>query len=79
MADTPSPADEPRSLFDKLGAGLPIALTALSTVFAGMSTGELSRAMYWRSTSRGVAPCTSIEPRFRISGERMSPFSRSRA
>lgn len=51
MADAPPPADEPRSLFDRLGAALPVALTALSTVFAGMSTGELSRAMYWRSTA----------------------------
>ena len=50
MSEAP-PADPPKSLFDKLGAGLPIALTALSTVFAGMSTGELSRAMYWRSTA----------------------------
>ncbi|MEO2090031.1 MAG: hypothetical protein ABGY75_11110 [Gemmataceae bacterium] len=51
MADAPPPADEPRTLFDRLGAALPVALTALSTVFAGMSTGELSRAMYWRSTA----------------------------
>lgn len=51
MPDVPPPADEPRTLFDRLGAALPVALTALSTVFAGMSTGELSRAMYWRSTA----------------------------
>jgi hypothetical protein len=30
MADAPPPADEPRSLFDRLGAALPVALTALS-------------------------------------------------
>jgi hypothetical protein len=50
MPDAP-PVEEKKSLFDKLGAGLPIALTALSTIFAGMSTGELSRAMYWRSAA----------------------------
>jgi hypothetical protein len=48
MPDTPP--DEPKkSLFEKLGAGLPIGLTALATILAGLSTGELSRAMYWRS------------------------------
>lgn len=50
MADTPT--DTPKkSLFEKLGAGLPVGLTALATVLAGLSTGELSRAMYWRSTA----------------------------
>ena len=34
--------------------------------------GRSPLAMYWRSTSSGVAPFTSIEPRLRISGERMS-------
>ena len=43
------PADPPKSVFEKLGAALPIALTALATAFAGMSTGELQKAMYWRS------------------------------
>lgn len=51
VAPTDPPPEDRRSLLDKLGAGLPIALTALSTIFAGMSTGELSRAMYWRSTA----------------------------
>ncbi len=47
-----APPDEPKkSLFEKLGAGLPIGLTALATVLAGLSTGELSRAMYWRSAA----------------------------
>lgn len=45
------PAEPKRSLFEKLGAGLPVALTAIATVLAGLSTGELSRAMYWRSTA----------------------------
>lgn len=50
MPDTPP--DEPRkSLFEKLGAGLPVGLTALATILAGLSTGELSRAMYWRSAA----------------------------
>lgn len=50
MPDTPP--DEPKkSLFEKLGAGLPVGLTALATILAGLSTGELSRAMYWRSTA----------------------------
>jgi len=34
--------------------------------------GESPLAMYCRSTSRGVAPFTSMEPRFRMSGERTS-------
>lgn len=50
MPDAP-PAEEKKSLFEKLGAALPIGLTALATVLAGLSTGELSRAMYWRSTA----------------------------
>jgi hypothetical protein len=43
------PAEPPKSLFDKLGAALPVALTALATAFAGMSTSELQHAMFWRS------------------------------
>jgi hypothetical protein len=46
---TAAPADEPKGLLDKLGAALPVALTAIATAFAGMSTTELSRAMYWKS------------------------------
>ena len=45
----PPPAEQPKSVFDKLGAALPIALTALATAFAGMSTSELQQAMFWRS------------------------------
>ncbi len=45
------PAEEPKSLFDKLGAALPIALTAIATAFAGMSTSELQQAMFWRSAA----------------------------
>jgi hypothetical protein len=44
------PALQPtKSVFDKVGAALPIALTLLATAFAGMSTGELQQAMFWRS------------------------------
>jgi hypothetical protein len=38
-----------KSLFDKINAALPIALTALATAFAGMSNGQLQEAMFWRS------------------------------
>ncbi len=42
-------SDDPKGLLDKLGASLPIALTALATVFASMSNGALQEAMYWKS------------------------------
>lgn len=56
MSDTPSSttpteADPPKSIANKIGTALPIALTALATAFAGMSTTELQRAMFWRSYS----------------------------
>jgi len=43
------PDEQPKSLVEKIGAALPIALTAIATAFAGLSTSELSYAMYWRS------------------------------
>jgi hypothetical protein len=47
---TPEAApEEPKSWLDKLGAALPIALTALATIFASMSNGALQEAMYWKS------------------------------
>jgi hypothetical protein len=46
--EEPKP-EEPKSFLDKLGAALPIALTALATVFASMSNGALQEAMYWKS------------------------------
>lgn len=53
MSDAPaSPEpkpDEPKTFIEKVGAALPIGLTALATVFAGMSTGALQQAMYWKS------------------------------
>lgn len=47
--DPPAPPDPPRGLLDKLGAALPVALTALATVFASLSNGALQEAMYWKS------------------------------
>ena len=47
--DAPKPDELPKSFLDKLGAALPIALTALATVFASMSNGALQEAMYWKS------------------------------
>lgn len=47
-ADAP---EEPKGWLEKLGAALPVGLTALATVFAGMSTGALQQAMYWKSQS----------------------------
>src|SRR5262245_12634799 len=47
--DATAEADEPKSLIDKLGASLPVGLTALATVFAGMSTAALQQSMYWKS------------------------------
>jgi hypothetical protein len=41
--------EEPKGFLEKIGAALPVGLTALATVFAGMSTGALQRAMYWKS------------------------------
>ncbi len=52
MSIAPNPDDkpeEPKSFLDKAGAALPIALTALATVFASMSNGALQEAMYWKS------------------------------
>ena len=50
MSDaTPTNPDEPKGFLEKIGAALPIGLTALATVFAGMSTSALQQAMYWKS------------------------------
>ena len=54
MSTTPTatpPDDKPQSLFDKVSTALPIGLTALATVFAGMSTSELQKAMFWRTAA----------------------------
>jgi hypothetical protein len=36
--------------------------------------GPVALAMYWRRISTGSAPITSMEPRLRMSGDRMSWF-----
>src|SRR3954447_24704872 len=56
MSSTPVVAEPPReekpqTLIDKISTAMPIALTALATVFAGMSTSELQRAMFWRTAA----------------------------
>jgi hypothetical protein len=54
MSTTPPTADddkpeEPKSLFEKIGAAIPIAIAALATAFAGMSSSSLQRAMFFRT------------------------------
>jgi hypothetical protein len=52
MSASPAASEQPeppRSFLDKIGAALPIALTALATIFASMSNGALQEAMYWKS------------------------------
>lgn len=44
-----STPESPKSWLDKLGAALPVGLTALATIFASMSNGALQEAMYWKS------------------------------
>ena len=60
---TAAPADEkpeaPRSLLEKIGAALPVGLTALATAFAGMSTGALQQAMYWKSQAAQDQSCAT--------------------
>jgi hypothetical protein len=46
---TATKPEEPKGFMEKIGAALPVGLTALATVFAGMSTGALQKAMYWKS------------------------------
>lgn len=46
---TTTESEKPKGLLGKFGAALPVGLTALATVFAGMSTGALQQAMYWKS------------------------------
>jgi len=51
MSSEAKAPEKPKSLFDKVGVALPIALTAIATAFAGMSSSEMSQAMYWRSAA----------------------------
>ena len=48
-AAPPAPPEPPKGLLEKLGAALPVGLTALATIFASMSNGALQEAMYWKS------------------------------
>jgi hypothetical protein len=48
-ATTNATPEPPQNFFDKLGAALPVGLTALATIFASMSNGALQEAMYWKS------------------------------
>ncbi|MBY0459161.1 MAG: hypothetical protein K2V38_17640 [Gemmataceae bacterium] len=41
--------EEPKTLLEKAGAALPVALTALAALFGSMSNGALQEAMYWKS------------------------------
>jgi hypothetical protein len=51
MAEDPTPEAEASGLFAKLGAALPVGLAAVATAFAGMSSSEMARAMFWRSAA----------------------------
>jgi hypothetical protein len=45
-------ADPPKkSRFERLGPALPVGLAAIATAFAGMSSSEMARAMFWRSAA----------------------------
>ncbi len=48
--ETPA-AEPPPSLLDKLAVAIPVAMTAIATVFAGLSSGELQKAMFWRTAA----------------------------
>jgi hypothetical protein len=48
-AATDAKPEPPKSLIEKLGAALPVGLTAIATIFASMSNGALQEAMYWKS------------------------------
>jgi hypothetical protein len=51
MADTPKDDEPGGGWWARLGAALPVALAAIATTFAGMSSGEMARAMFWRSAA----------------------------
>jgi hypothetical protein len=51
MPEEPTTGAEPPGLIAKLGAALPVALAAVATTFAGMSSSEMARAMFWRSAA----------------------------
>jgi hypothetical protein len=44
-----SPPEKPRTLWERIITSTPIVLTVIATVLAGMSSGEMTRAQYYRS------------------------------
>src|SRR5689334_24736563 len=46
---TPAPADPSKSSAERALAAVPVALTVLATVLAGLSSSEMTRSMYYRS------------------------------
>src|SRR5262245_303601 len=49
MSNTPSDDDAPKSATVKALAAVPVALTVLATILAGLSSSEMTRSMYYRS------------------------------
>jgi hypothetical protein len=45
----PDSSDKPRSTLDKIYTSTPVVLTVIATVLAGLSSGELTRAQYFRT------------------------------
>src|SRR5689334_21931573 len=46
---TPAPADAPKPSAERALAAVPVALTVLATILAGLSSSEMTRSMYFRS------------------------------
>src|SRR5689334_25353096 len=46
---TPAPADPSKSSAERALAAVPVALTVLATILAGLSSSEMTRSMYYRS------------------------------
>jgi hypothetical protein len=49
MSNTPADDDAPKSATAKALAAVPVALTVLATILAGLSSSEMTRSMYHRS------------------------------
>lgn len=49
MSNTPIDDDAPKSATVKALAAVPVALTVLATILAGLSSSEMTRSMYYRS------------------------------
>jgi ABC-type transporter Mla subunit MlaD len=46
---TPAPAEKPKTLFERIVTSTPIILTVVATILAGLSSGEMTRAQYYRA------------------------------